>query len=195
MNKVTLQVDGYIRKHKQWQQELQELRKIILASPLTEEVKWRVPCYTFEDHNVVFLGAFKESCAISFVKGVLLKDARKILQLPGPDTQSVRVVKFTNVQDIVAVKSTLKAYILEAVEVEKSGVKPKLKQISERPIPEEFKKKLAENAALKTAFKALTPGRQRMYLMHFAGAKQSQTRESRIEKCVPRILSGKGLND
>jgi uncharacterized protein YdeI (YjbR/CyaY-like superfamily) len=195
MNKTNPSVDGYIRKHEEWQKELEELRRIILDSPLTEEVKWRVPVYTSEGRNIVFLGSFKEYCAISFVKGVLLKDAKRILKKPGEDTQSARVVKFTNVKEIVELRPVLKAYIHEALEVEKSGLKVKFKEITERKVPAELQKKLNEMPALKKAFKALTPGRQRLYYIFISGAKQSKTREARVEKCVPRILSGKGLND
>ena len=195
MSKSNPQVDGYIRKNKQWQEELSKLRKILLSTPLTEEVKWRVPCYTFENNNVVILGAFKESCVLSFVKGALLKDAKKILIQPGENTQSARVVRFTDVQQIAKLESTLKAYIHEAMEVEKAGLKVNFKKISEFTIPDELQTKFEEMPALKTAFRALTPGRQRAYLMHFSAAKQSKTRESRIEKCVQRILQGKGLDD
>jgi uncharacterized protein YdeI (YjbR/CyaY-like superfamily) len=195
MNKMNPQVDGFVRKNKQWQGELQKLRGIILDSPLTEEVKWRVPCYTLEGRNIVFLGAFKDSCTLSFVNGALLKDVRGILKKPGEDTQAGRVIRFSGVEEIVGLEPVLSAYIQEAIEVEKSGVKVTLKKITERSIPEELQKKWEEIPGLKTAFQALTPGRQRAYLIHFSSAKQSQTRESRIEKCVKGILAGKGLDD
>src|ERR1700733_7548663 len=188
MNRMNPKVDGYLRKNKKWQAELQKLRKIILDCPLIEEVKWRVPCYTSENRNIVFLGAFKESCVLSFVKGVLLKDAKGILIQQTENSQSVRIIRFTNVEQIVKLEPVLKAYIHEAIEVEKAGLKVKLKKISEFKIPEEFQTKLDEAPALKKAFAALTPGRQRAYLLHFSGAKQSKTRTSRVEKCVQRIL-------
>ncbi len=195
MNKMSPKVDGYIRKNKKWQEELQKLRTIILDCPLTEEVKWRVPCYTFQQSNIVILGAFKESCTLSFVKGALLKDARGILQIPGPNTQSARVIRFTDVREIIQVAPVLKVYIHEAIEVENAGLKVAFKKITEHPIPEEFQTKLDKIHALKTAFTSLTPGRQRAYLLYFSAAKQSKTREARVEKCLPRILRGKGLDD
>jgi uncharacterized protein YdeI (YjbR/CyaY-like superfamily) len=195
MNKMTPKVDGYIRKSKQWQEELQKLRTIILDSELTEEVKWRVPCYTFQEKNVLFLGRFKESCVLSFVKGVLLKDPKRILIQQTENSQSVRIIRFTNVQQIVDLESVLKAYVHEAIEVEKAGLKVKLKKPSEFKVPEEFQMKLNELPGLKKAFASITPGRQRAYLLHFSGAKQSKTRESRVEKWIPHILKGKGLDD
>jgi uncharacterized protein YdeI (YjbR/CyaY-like superfamily) len=188
-------VDGYLRKSKEWQEELQKLRTIILDCGLTEEVKWRVPCYTFEGGNVVFIGRFKESCVLSFVKGALLKDARGILIQQTENSQSVRVIRFTSVQQIVKLEPVLKAYIHEALEVEKAGLKVKLKKITEYIVPDELQSKLDEIPALKTAFAALTPGRQRAYLLYFSAAKQSKTRASRVEKCMQKILDGKGLND
>lgn len=195
MNRMNPKVDGYLRKSEQWQEELQTLRRIILDCQLTEEVKWRVPCYTFQERNIIILGRFKECCVLSFVKGALLKDAHRILVKPGENTQATRVIRFTSVQQIVEVGPVLKAYIHEAVEVEKAGLKVKFKKITEHKIPEELQKKLDELPALKTAFAALTPGRQRAYLLYVSAAKQSNTRESRIEECMQRILSGKGLND
>jgi uncharacterized protein YdeI (YjbR/CyaY-like superfamily) len=195
MNKMNPKVDGYLRKSKKWQKELQKLRIILLDCPLNEEVKWRHPCYTFQENNIVILGAFKESCVLTFVKGALLKDANGILVKPGENTQSARVIRFTNVQQIVELEPFLKAYVREAIEVEKAGLKVKFKKITEFKIPEELKKKLDEIPALKTAFRALTPGRQRAYLLYFSAAKQSKTRDSRIEKCMRQILDGKGLDD
>ena len=195
MNNMTPQVDGYIRKNKRWGEELQKLRAIILECPLTEEVKWRVPVYTWEDRNVVILGSFKDSCVLSFVKGALLKDDGGILTKPGENTQAARVIRFTNVGEIAAVEPVLKAYILEAVDVEKAGLKVAFKKTSEFAMPEELRKKLDQSPGLKAAFGALTPGRQRAYLLYFSAAKQSKTREMRVEKCVPRILKGKGLDD
>ncbi|MDB5354188.1 MAG: hypothetical protein JWN24_641 [Phycisphaerales bacterium] len=195
MSRMNPKVDGYLRKSKQWQEELQKLRMIILDCQLTEEVKWRVPCYTFQGSNVLFIGRFKESCVLSFVKGALLKDARGVLVQQTENTQSVRVIRFTNVQQIVELEPVLKAYINEAIEVEKSGLKVKLKKTSEFKVPEELQNKFDKIPALKTAFGALTPGRQRAYLLYFSGAKQSKTRESRVEKCMQQILNGKGLDD
>jgi uncharacterized protein YdeI (YjbR/CyaY-like superfamily) len=188
-------VDGYLRKNKKWQPELQKLRTIILSCGLTEEVKWRVPCYTYQNSNVVLLGAFKEFCVLNFVKGSLLKDAKGILLKIGENTQVGRWIKFTQVREVVELETVLKAYINEAIEVEKSGLKPTLKKTSDFKIPEEFQTQLAEIPALKTAFNALTPGRQRGYILYFSGAKQSKTRASRVEKCKPQILKGKGLDD
>jgi uncharacterized protein YdeI (YjbR/CyaY-like superfamily) len=195
MSKKNPSVDGYLRKNKKWQKELEALRTIALDTPLTEEVKWRVPCYTFEGKNIAFLGAFKESCAFSFVKGALLKDARGILQLPGENTQSARVIRFTDLEQIVKIGPILKAYVDEAIKIEKAGLKVKFKTPAEFKLPEELQNKFKQRPDLKTAFAALTPGRQRGYVLHFSGAKQSKTREARIEKCVPRILDGKGLDD
>jgi uncharacterized protein YdeI (YjbR/CyaY-like superfamily) len=189
------QVDGYLRKSKKWQAELHELRKILLGCPLTEEVKWRHPCYTVDDSNVVILGAFKEYCAMTFVKGVLLKDPHRILEKPGENTQSARVIRFTSVGEITKAKAILKALVHEAIKVEKAGLKVKLKKITEYEVPEELQKKLDQMPSLKTAFQALTPGRQRRYLLFFSSAKQSQTRELRIEKHIDRILDGKGMDD
>jgi len=195
MNRTIPQVDGYIRKNRKWQSELEKLRAILLDFPqLTEEIKWRAPCYTFQGANVIMIGAFKESCVISFVKGALLKDPHRILVKPGENTQAVRVIRFTNVQKIVELEEVLKAYIQEAIEVENAGLKVPLKSKPE-PLPQELKAKFAETPALKTAFAALTPGRQRAYILYFSSAKQSETRTSRIEKHVKRILSGKALDD
>ena len=195
MIRMNPKVDGYLRKTKKWQEELKALRRIILDCPLNEEMKWRHPCYTFQGKNIVLINGFKEYCALLFVKGVLLKDTKGLLVELGENTQAGRVIRFTNVREIAEMETTLKAYIHEAIEVEKSGLKVKLKKTAEYKIPEEFKKKLGEIPALKTAYDALTPGRQRGYLLYFSGAKQSQTRESRVEKCMQQILKGKGLYD
>jgi uncharacterized protein YdeI (YjbR/CyaY-like superfamily) len=196
MDNPNPKVDGYIRKNKQWENELQELRRIILDRGLSEQIKWRVPVYTSEgDRNIVFLGAFKESAVLSFVKGALLKDPEKILVKPGENTQSARTIRFTDVAAIIKLEPVLKAYIDEAIAAEKAGLKVKFKKPGEHKIPDEFAKKLDELSALKKAFTALTPGRQRAYLMHFSAAKQSKTREARVAKCLPRILKGKGLDD
>ncbi len=195
MNKPNPSVDGYIRKEKNWQPELAKLRSILLDSELTEEVKWRVPVYTVNGKNILFIGRFKESCVLSFVKGVLLKDPKHILIQQTEQSQSVRIIRFTSVEEIAKLEPVLKAYITEAIANEKAGLKVKLKTISEYKIPNELQIRFDKIPALKTAFTSLTPGRQRAYLLHFAGAKQSQTRESRIDKCLPRILKGKGLDD
>ena len=195
MSSTTPQVDGYIRKNKRWRDELQALRTIVLDSPLAEEVKWRVPCYTFENKNVLFIGAQKECCVLSFIKGALLKDTHRMLIQQTKNSQSVRVIRFADVRQIVEVEPILKAYIREAIEVEKAGLKVTFKKISEFDVPEELQAKFEELPALKKAFKALTPGRQRGYLLHISAAKQSKTRASRVEKAMPRILAGKGMDD
>lgn len=194
-SKMNPSVNGFIRKNKKWQPELEALRMIALDCQLTEEVKWRSPCYTFEGHNIAIMIPLKEYCAFSFFKGVLLKDANGILDTPGENTQSARLIRFTSVQEIVEMEPILKAYIQEAIEVEKAGLKVAFKKSTEFPVPEEFQNKLNETPALKTAFDALTPGRQRAYLLHFSAPKQSKTRESRVEKSIQQILDGKGLDD
>jgi uncharacterized protein YdeI (YjbR/CyaY-like superfamily) len=195
MNKTNPKVDGFLRKSKQWQKELQKLRTIILDCGLTEEVKWRHPCYTFQESNIVLIHGFKEYCGLLFINGALLKDAKGLLIQQTENVQAARQIRFTNVRQIVEMEPVLKAYIQEAIQVEKSGLKVKLKKTTEFKTPQEFQNKLNEIPALKTAFRALTPGRQRGYLLYFSGAKQSKTRASRVEKCVPQILSGKGLDD
>lgn len=187
-------VDEYLSKARQWQEELVTLRAIVLDTPLTEEWKWRAPCYTFQKKNVALIGAFKDNCVLSFFKGALLKDDLDILTKPGENTQAARVVRFTSLQEIIELEPVLKAYIAEAIKVEKAGLKVDVKKEAE-PIPAEFQKKLDESPALQTAFEALTPGRQRGYLMHFSAAKQSKTREARVEKYIPQILDGKGIHD
>jgi len=188
-------VDGLLRNAKKWQEEFEALREIALDSPLTEEVKWGQACYTSDGRNVVLIHGFKEYCALLFFKGALLKDPKGILIQQTERVQSARQIRFTNVREIVEMKPTLKAYIQAAIEVEKAGLKVKLKKTSEFEIPTEFQKKLDENVALKKAFAALTPGRQRGYLFYFSAAKQSKTREARVEKFMPQILKGKGLDD
>ena len=195
MNRMNPKVDGYLRKSKKWQEELEKLRMIILDCQLTEELKWGKPCYTFQKSNIVILQGFKEYCALLFFKGALLNDANGILIKPGENTQAGRQIRFTNVRGIVEMEPILKAYIYEAIEVEKAGLKVNYKKTSEFIIPEEFQNKLDEIPALKTAFDALTPGRQRAYILYFSAPKQSKTRESRVEKCMQQILNGKGLND
>ena len=188
-------VDFYFDKTQKWQQELEQLRTIVLDCGLTEELKWGVPCYMFENSNIVLIHEFKEYCALLFFKGALLNDANGILVQQTKHVQAARQIRFTNVREIIRMKKILKAHIYEAIEVEKAGLKVKLKKVSEFPIAEEFQKKLAKNKALKTAFEALTPGRQRGYLLHFSAPKQSKTREARVEKSIPQILEGRGLND
>lgn len=177
-----------------WTGELEQLRSIVLDCGLTEERKWGVPCYTYQNHNVVIIGAFKDYCALSFFKGALLNDASGILRKPGKNTQSGRIIPFTERKEIAAMETLLKTYIHEAIEVEKARLKMDFKKNPE-PVPEELQDKLEEIPALRTAFEALTPGRQRGYILHFSGARQSATRKSRIEKCIPKIFSGKGLHD
>jgi uncharacterized protein YdeI (YjbR/CyaY-like superfamily) len=195
MNSTNPKVDFFFRKAKKWQEELEKLRTIVLDCGLTEELKWGVPCYAFEKTNIVLIHAFKEYCALLFFKGALLNDAEGILVQQTKNVQSARQIRFTNVREIVKLKPILKAYIHEAIEVERAGLTVKLKKTAEFKVPEEFKKRLAKDRGLKTAFKALTPGRQRAYLLYFSAPKQSKTRESRIEKSIPQILKGKGLND
>jgi uncharacterized protein YdeI (YjbR/CyaY-like superfamily) len=188
-------VDGFLREAETWREEFEQLRTIILGCGLTEELKWGKPCYTFQNGNVVLLHGFKEYCALLFMKGALLKDARGILIQQTENVQAARQVRFTHVREIVKLKAVLKAYIQEAIGVEKAGLEVAYKKTSEFKMPEEFQKKLNEMPALKTAFAALTPGRQRGYLLYFSAAKQAKTRESRIEKCMDLIFDGVGLND
>jgi uncharacterized protein YdeI (YjbR/CyaY-like superfamily) len=192
MNSMNAKVDEYLRKAKKWQEEFKKLRRISLDCGLTEEFKWGQPCYTFQKSNIAIIQGFKEFCALLFFKGALLNDPNGILKKFG--WQAARRIPFTNVREIVEMEPILKAYVYEAIEVEKAGLEVNLKKNPE-PIPEEFQNKLDEIPALKTAFGALTPGRQRGYILYFSGAKQSKTRESRVEKCMQQILNGKGLND
>lgn len=187
-------VDFYFDKSS-WQKELEQLRRIALSCGLTEELKWGCPCYTFQGNNIVLIHVFKEYCAFLFFKGALLDDAGSILVQQTKNVQSARQARFTNVKEIVKLEPELKAFIYEAIEVEKAGLKVALKKTTDYNIPGEFQKKLDKSAALKKAFAALTPGRQRGYLLHFAAAKQSKTRIARIEKYIQPILEGKGLND
>jgi uncharacterized protein YdeI (YjbR/CyaY-like superfamily) len=190
MNRMNLKVDQYLRRAKKWQQGMKKLRRISLACGLTEELKWGKPCYTFQQSNVVIIQGFKEFCALLFCKGALLNDPNGILKKFG--WQAARRIPFTNVREIVEMEPILKAYIHEAKE--KAGLKVTYKKNPE-PIPEELQNKLDEIPALKAAFEALTPGRQRGYILYFSAPKQSKTRESRVEKCMRQILKGKGLND
>lgn len=195
MNTMNPKVDNYLGQVERWQAELEQLRTIVLDCQLTEELKWGHPCYTFQDSNIVLLGCFKDYCSISFFKGALLKDAQGILKMPGENTQSARLIRFTSVQEIVALEPTLRAYIDEAVAVEKAGLKVDFKKHADYSIPEELQHIMDERPDVKTAFEALTPGRQRAYLMYFSAAKQSKTRTARVEKYIPRMLDGKGIND
>jgi uncharacterized protein YdeI (YjbR/CyaY-like superfamily) len=188
-------VDFYFDKAPKWQEELRQLRTIVLDTGLAEELKWGCPCYVIGKKNIVLIHAFKEYCALLFFKGALLKDTDKILIQQTENVQAARQARFTSVKEITKLKKVLKAYIYEAIEVENAGLKVELKKTTEFNMPEEFEKRLQKNAALKTAFKALTPGRQRAYLLYFSSAKQTETREARIEKYTPQILEGKGLND
>jgi uncharacterized protein YdeI (YjbR/CyaY-like superfamily) len=195
MNRMNPKVDFYFGKVNKWQKELAKLRTIVLDCQVTEELKWGVPCYTFQKSNIVLIHVFNEYCALLFVKGALLKDTNGILIQQTENVQAARQIRFANVREIVEMEPILKAYINEAIEVKKAGLKVNLKKTSEFIIPEEFQDELDENAALKTAFDALTPGRQRAYILYFSAAKQSKTRQSRVEKCMQRILNGKGLDD
>lgn len=188
-------VEKYIEKIERWKEETKLLRKICLDCGLDEDFKWMHPCYTFQGNNIVLIHGFKEYCAFLFHKGALLQDTNNILIQQTENVQSARQIRFTKVQEIIDLKSIIKAYIFEAIEVEKAGLKVKMKKTSEFKMPDEFKKTLEDNPDLKSAFKALTPGRQRGYLLYFSQAKQSKTRESRIEKSIPKIFEGKGLND
>jgi len=187
-------VDGVLRRETKWREEFETLRAIALDCELDEELKWYQPCYTLQNKNVVLIHGFKEFCALMFFKGALLKDPKRILATPGQH-QAARQIRFTSVREIVKMKQILKMYIHEAIEVEKAGAKVKLKKTADFRIPDEFQKKLEEIPALKTAFYALTPGRQRNYIFHFSQPKRSQTRQARVEKCMQQIFNGKGLND
>jgi uncharacterized protein YdeI (YjbR/CyaY-like superfamily) len=188
-------VDWYFTKNKRWQEEIETLRTVVLDCDLAEELKWGCPCYTLDGSNIVLIHVFKEYCALLFFKGALLKDSNGVLIQQTENVQAARQMRFTNVQEIIKRKRIIKAYIKEAIKVEKSGVKVPMKKTADFKIPAEFQDKLDEQPALKTAFKALTPGRQRAYLFYFSQAKQSKTREERIRKYISRILDGKGLDD
>lgn len=188
-------VDSFFEKAKKWKEEYEQLRMIVHGCGLTEDYKWMHPCYTLNNTNVVLIHGFKEYCALLFFKGALLKDPNGILIQQTENVQSGRQIRFTNVQEIIQLEPVIKAYILEAIEVEKAGLKVELKKTSEYAVPEEFQTKLEEIPVLKTAFEALTPGRRRAYLFYFSQAKQAKTREARIEKYIPQILDGKGIDD
>jgi uncharacterized protein YdeI (YjbR/CyaY-like superfamily) len=188
-------VDFFFDQAKQWQKEFEKLRTILLDTGLEEDLKWGCPCYTYHGKNIVLIHGFKEYCALLLFKGALLQDTDKILIQQTENVQAARQIRFTKLQEIVDLEKIIKNYVYEAVEVEKSGVKVEMKKTKEFEMPEEFQSKLDENSALKEAFEALTPGRQRAYLLYFSSAKQVKTRESRIEKYIPEILQGKGIND
>lgn len=192
---INPKVDEFLSKAKKWKEEYEKLRNIVLDCELTEEFKWMHPCYTFEGKNIVLIHGFKEYCALLFHKGALLKDALGILIQQTENVQAARQIRFTNVQEIVEMEPILRAYIYEAIEVEKAGLEVNFKKNTEFIIPEELQNKFNEIPALKIAFEALTPGRQRAYILYFSGQKQSKTRESRVEKCIQQILNGKGLKD
>ena len=195
MNKTNPKVDWFFTKAEKWQAELAKLRKIVLGCQLTEELKWGVPCYTNQNSNIVLIHAFKDYCALLFFNGALLKDASGILVQQTKNVQAARQIRFTSVREIGEMAPIVKAYLEEAIAVEKAGLKVEMKKTAEFTIPDEFQSKLDETPALETAFYALTPGRQRGYMLHFSAPKQSKTRESRVKKCTQQILNGKGLND
>jgi uncharacterized protein YdeI (YjbR/CyaY-like superfamily) len=187
-------IDRFLERTKKWRKEMEKLRWIALDCGLDEELKWGKPCYTFEQANVAILQGFKERCAFMFFKGTLLKDPEGLLERPGANSHVARRMVFSSVGDVVEMEHRLRAFIADAIEIEKAGLKVEVKR-STAPLPEELEEMFEEVPGLKKAFAALTPGRQRAYILHFCGAKQSKTRRSRIEKCVPRILDGKGLRD
>lgn len=188
-------VDNFIEKAKKWQDEMEKLRMIVLDCQLKEELKWGVPCYTYQNSNVVLIHGFKEYCALLFFKGALLSDPDKILVRQTENVQAGRQIRFTQLSRIVELEPILKSYIFEAVEIQKAGLEVILKKPAEATVPAEFQKSMDEFPELKLAFERLTPGRQRAYLLYFSDPKQSKTRESRIEKSIPNILSGRGLNE
>jgi uncharacterized protein YdeI (YjbR/CyaY-like superfamily) len=194
-NNTNPKVDFYFNKTKKWQEEVGLLRSLILDCGLTEELKWGCPCYTYQNNNIVLIHDFKEYCAVLFFKGALLNDTNGILIQQTENVQAARQVRFTNVLEIIELRPLLKTYIFEAIEVEKAGLKVVLKKTTEFTMPDEFKSKLDTIPALKAAFEALTPGRQRAYMLYFSSAKQIKTREQRVEKYMPQILNGKGLDD
>jgi uncharacterized protein YdeI (YjbR/CyaY-like superfamily) len=188
-------VDFFFNKDSKWKEEFEKLRMIVLDCGLTEELKWGVPCYTFQKKNIVLIHGFKDYCALLFFKGALLHDDEAILIQQTRNVQSARQVRFTNTREIARMKNIIKAYIHEAIEVEEAGLKVNLKKTKQFIMAEEFQKKLDKSPALKKAFAELTPGRQRGYLLYFSSPKQSKTRQSRVEKSMQQILKGKGLND
>jgi uncharacterized protein YdeI (YjbR/CyaY-like superfamily) len=195
MNDMNPKVDFYFTKAQQWQQEIQQLRMIVLGCGLNEALKWGVPCYSFNGSNIVLIHVFKEYCAVLFFKGALLKDLDGILIQQTENVQAARQMRFRNIAEIEALQANLKTYIYEAIEIDKAGLKVELKKPSEFEFSVEFQTKLGQIPALKTAFEALTPGRQRAYLLHFSSPKQAKTRQTRVEACIEQIMNGKGLND
>ena len=195
MNMMNHKVDFFFNKAEKWQNEYEKLRMIVLDCGLTEELKWGCPCYTFQKGNIVLIHGFKEYCALLFFKGALIQDANGILVQQTENVQAGRQIRFTTIREIVELEPILKAYIYEAIEVEKAGLEVNFKKHDEYTIPEELQHKFEEIPALKTAFEALTPGRQRAYMLYFSSPKQSKTRESRVEKCIEQILNGIGLDD
>lgn len=195
MNPTNPKVDAYLKRNERWQAEMTALRALLLDCPLTEDLKWGVPCYTLDGKNVVLIHAFKEYCALLFHKGALMKDPDGVLIQQTDNVQSARQIRFASLDEIHRMQNLLRSYVHEAIDVEKAGLKVVHKTAAEFAMPEEFKAALAADDTLKSAFEALTPGRQRGYLLHFSSAKQSATRESRIEKCRPKIMAGKGLDD
>lgn len=192
---MNAKVDFYFNKATKWQDEYEHLRTITLACGLTEVLKWGCPCYTFQKSNIVLIHGFKEYCALLFMQGALLKDVKGILVQQTKNVQAARQIRFTSVKEILKIKTIIKAYIKEAIEVEKANLKVELKKTSAFKMPKEFKNVLDDMPELKTAFHNLTPGRQRGYLLHFSSAKQAKTWEARIKKCMQQILNGKGLDD
>lgn len=188
-------VNFFFENATQWKEEFEKLRTITLSTELVEDLKWGCPCYTYEGKNIFLIHGFKEYCALLFFKGALMKDPDHILIQQSKNVQAARQIRFTDVQQIIDLEKELKAYMFEAVEIEESGLKVEMKKTKDFEISEEFQQKLDENFELKKAFQSLTQGRQRAYLLYFSSAKQSKTRESRIEKCIPQIIEGKGLND
>jgi uncharacterized protein YdeI (YjbR/CyaY-like superfamily) len=195
MKETNPKVDWFFEKATQWQPEYQALRKLVLDCGLTEELKWGCPCYTFNQNNVVLIHGFKEYCALLFHKGVLLQDAHGLLIQQTENVQSTRQIRFSDIREIIESQDIIKSYVFDAILVEKSGQKVELKKTTEFKMPEEFQQTLDENPSLKSAFAALTPGRQRAYLLHFSAPKQAKTRLSRIENAMLQIMDGKGLND
>jgi len=195
MSKKNPKVEFYFKKAKQWQDEFSQLRRILLDCELAEDLKWGCACYTLANSNIVLIHGFKDYCALLFFKGALMKDPKGILIQQTENVQAARQIRFTNAREIKKLEPVIKAYVRQAIEVEQSGLKVEKKKTTEFTVPEEFQLQLDEIPELKTAFAALTPGRQRAYLLHFAGAKQSKTRAARVEKCMQQILKGKGLDD
>jgi uncharacterized protein YdeI (YjbR/CyaY-like superfamily) len=195
LNSANPKADWFFCNAQLWQEEFKKLRSIILNCSLNEELKWGKPCYTYMGNNIVLIHGFKEYCALLFFKGALLKDRKGILIQQTKNVQAARQIRFTGVKDIIEVKKILKAYIEEAIEAEESGLKVEFKTTREFAVPAELKIRIDDNSDLRTAFASLTPGRQRAYLLHFSAAKQSKTREARVEKCIPQILDGLGLDD